>query len=1361
MPNILDIGTSAIMAYRSALTATGENIANAETEGYTRRTVKMTEVLGGQMTVTSMNSGGQGVIVQEVERAFDAFLSERVRSTNSTYQSAQSFQGIAQAVEDLFLPQSGGIAAGFDKFFDSLSTLSGNPSDLALRQGVLESGRSMAASMSDVAVSLMSLRTDVETQIDTAVGLLNVRLSELAELQGTLTGAGNSNGGLNPMYDQRDRTLGEIADIVGINTQLDEFGRAHVRLGETLGGPTLLYRTEPTYVSANTEPDLELVLLKNGEESTSTQLSGGLLQGYRNALGLIDDAIAHLNSVARRVMNDVNTLHASGVDLNGDAGAEMFTMRGFEATPQVANRGSAFLEFNITDHAKAQELGDISLVRDSSEGVWIATNADGDELARNPSTLVLDGLTVTILGTPADGDRLTISAVEGRALDMRMALDGPAQLAAASASLVAPAATNTGAGDVIMGQVPVSTPAVDELSAVLPVSGTGADAATLLQGGVVGYIPAGATSLSLAALGTQETASFTVTDAQASAATVLNASIGGTNYSFDLSALGVSTASELAAALNAGTATTADGETLSDLGLFAAGTDGAFTLALGDGSFDSAPQLGGISVTVDPALPADGRVQIFTRNGVQIAGTPFDAASAASLLTEANGFFDGAVYNNDYLYPADGIGYRGVTVDQSQVPGAQTVRLPLGDPLAWGATELPEFQPAQTMTLSYVAGEDQAIDLPQGATARRVADTLNAAVDGLNVSAETRIGLTIPDDGTVSFTIMGSNTAPVRMTALVSGGRMDAMAAEINSYALATGVSASLSPNGDRIVLTQDTGLDIVLGDYTHSVGGTMQVNHADENGMALGSSALLGAGNTDARFTGDLVFEAPDVFTVGYKGSFYTSDVDTAAGGLVERSFASGGAVQTFDFATNPDFDAGARSVDGLTAQANASRFDLTVRGTDVSYLGATPATGVASALRQTAPQSTLTGGAVSSLPVEGTATSVMLGDDTYTLRMGSGGEVTVSGPEEGRITAAFDSGNRLVIAVTDGTLNGDALRVLPAAAGAASFGLSSIYGAQSTLTGQDMDTAGLPATMQVEVAGTLYNVDVTSGGATVPAGFPGSASMTGGVIEFSFDAGTGPISIPQSAAATAAGFGTLGLRARVDGDTLTLTATDGSVVDTDIQVSALAAQRITLNDLPAEDLIVVMTGAGNLRLGGSYEAGTPPDTAPDVSAKMLDAENGRVQLLDTATGHVIAERTLDSSRSADFGGVQVAFSGAPDDGDEFRMVSNAGFVGDSRNVNAMAALRNADPTTGKGGFGRILAALQAQKGAVVAAANQAVTVADATRESAEKVYADRTDVNLDAEAARLIDQQQAYQASAQILQVASELFDTLLNSL
>lgn len=1361
MPNILDIGTSAIMAYRSALTATGENIANAETEGYTRRTVKLTEVLGGQMTVTSMNSGGQGVIVQEVERAFDAFLSERVRSTNSTYQSAQSFQGVAQAVEDLFLPQTGGIASGFDRFFDSLSTLSGNPSDLALRQGVLESGRSMASAIADVAVGLMSLRADVETQIHTATDMLNVRLTELARLQGTLTGAGNSNGGLNPMYDQRDRTLAEIADIVGINTQLDEFGRAHVRLGETLGGPTLVYRADATHVSADTEPDLELVLLKDGEQSTSTQLSGGLLQGYRNALGLIDDAVAHLNSVARRVMNDVNTLHGSGIDLNGDMGAEMFTMRGFTSSSALANRGSAFVEFKITDHAAAQSLGEISLVRDSTDGVWIATDGDGLELARSPNTLVMQGLTVTILGTPANGDRLTIRPVEGRAIDMRMALDGAEQLAAASASLVAPAATNTGSGDVIMGQVPIAPPAVDDLSVTLPVAGSGADAVSLLQGGVVGYIPAGSTALSLAAMGTQETASFTLADADAGTVSPLTISVGGTSYSFDLSGVSAPTSADLASALNTGAATAAGGETLADLGIHAAGADGAFTLALGAGSFDTAPQLGGQTAVVDPALPANGQVQIFTRNGVQIAGTPFDAASAAALLTEANGFFDGAAYNKDYLYPAEGAGYRGVSVTQTQVPGAQTVRLPLADPLSWGATDLPQFQPAQSLSLSYVAGEDQVFDLPQGATARRIADTLNAVVEGLNVTAETRVGISVPDDGTVSFTIMGANTAPQRVTAFVSGGRMDALAAEINSFALATGVSASLAPDGDRIVLTQNTGLDIVLDDYTHSAGGLMQAGQADENGLALGAAVTLGAGDTATRFTGDLMFEAPDVFTVGYDGAFIASAADPAAGGLVSRSFAAGGAVQSFDFATDPDFDGGASSIDGLMAQASGSQFSMSIRGTDVTYLGADPAAGMAAALRQTAPVAGLTGGALSSLPAQGAATSVMLGDDTYTLRMDSGGVVTVSGPEEGRLTASFDSSNRLIVAVTDGVLNGDALRVLPAAAGAANFGLSSIFGAQSTLTGRAMDNAGLPATMQVDVAGTIYDVGVSTGGATLPAGFPGTASLSGGVIEFSFAAGTGPVSIPQSAGATAAGFATLGLRALVEGDQLTLTATDGAAVDTDVQVSALAAQRISLSDLPPEDLIIVMTGAGNLRLGGNYEAGTPPTAAPDVSAKMLDAENGRVQLFDTATGHVIAERTLDASRAADFGGIQVGFSGAPADGDIFRMVSNGGFIGDSRNVNAMAALRNADPTTGKGGFGRILAALQAEKGAVVAAANQAVTVADATRESAEKVYADRTDVNLDAEAARLIDQQQAYQASAQILQVASELFDTLLNSL
>ncbi len=226
MPNLLDIGTSALMAYRTALTTTGENIANAATDGYSRRDTVVKEIAGGQMTVTSQNSGGQGVIVDQVRRAFDGFLAERVRTTAGEYTSAETFQTISSAIEDLFLPSVGGIATGLDRFFSGLSTLSGNPADTALRQAAMESANSLATSIADVAVGLQSLRADVVTQANTANDLLNEKMSALAELQDGMTGASNDNGGLNPLMDERDRLLRDISEIVGNKVKLDEFGRA-------------------------------------------------------------------------------------------------------------------------------------------------------------------------------------------------------------------------------------------------------------------------------------------------------------------------------------------------------------------------------------------------------------------------------------------------------------------------------------------------------------------------------------------------------------------------------------------------------------------------------------------------------------------------------------------------------------------------------------------------------------------------------------------------------------------------------------------------------------------------------------------------------------------------------------------------------------------------------------------------------------------------------------------------------------------------------------------------------------------------------------------------------------------------------
>ena len=1365
MSSLLDIGASAILAYRTALTATGENIANANTEGFTRRDVQMTEVKGGQMTASSMNSGGQGVAVQEVRRAFDEFLSQQVRKNASAYNSAETFHTITQSIEDLFLPSVGGIAKGMDQFFSSLSTLSGNPTDIALRQGVLEAGNAMATAISDVAVGLFGLRADVEAQTTTSVSMLNEKLEALAELQKSMNGVSNANGGMNTVFDERDRLVGQISEITGVTVKYDNYGRVEVHLGETMGGPLLVKEDKASLVDFVSTEDLRLEVFRDGANTESTQISGGLIQGFRAALGAIDDAILQLNAFAGRIAGDVNTLHSTGLTMNGDFGGDLFKMEGWSAKPSTANRGSIFIEFTVTDAKKAAVLPEFTVSRDAVAGQWIATDAAGAEITRGATILSLDGLTVTLTGTPLNGDRFQIKPKLGQAVDMRMAVENPKDLAAAAANLVAPLATNNGSASAVIAQVPVSPPTLTDLAEVLAVSGSGADAVNLLQGGVVGYVPAGAKSLTLAALGLQATQDFVLSDAQAASASTMNITIGGTSHLFNMAGLGAATAEDIATALNNGTAT-AGGVTFADLGIQASGTSGALTFALSEGEFDApatfASGAGNSTAILSPSQPAGGSIQVFTRNGVQIAGTPLDAASASALMTVQNGFFDGATYIDDYLYAEGSDGYRGIAQNVQTVPGGQILRLPLGDPLTWDSTQLPPVSAANTLSLSYVAGEDKAFDFAAGMSAARAVKTLSETIDsGIRIGASTSVGLEINGDGAVEFLIEGSNVEPIKITGVVTGGRLDNLAQVLREAVGATDITASISSDGQRIVLTHPTGEDISISGFRHSAGGTMDVTSADVNGLPDGTPVTLGTTVDAVQFKGTLTFEAASTFGLGYGGTLMTSAIDAASGGLIARSNAAAGSVQSFDFSANADFDGAASSVDGLVAQAANAKFSMTVGATTVSYKGADPASGLAQALRAEAPTATLVGGPISTLPATGVATSVMLGADTYVLRMTATGDIDVSGPEAGRMSAYFDGTNRLRINVADGTLDGSTLIVPSGTSGAASFGLTTTDGAKVKLTGQEIDQTQMSASMDIEVAGTLYSVVVSTTGATLPIGFPGTSSFVDNKVTFTFDANIGPTRVVPSNGAIAAGFTTFDMVASVSGDNVTFTSRTGAALDIDVSVSALAAQRVSLDNLPDEELIIVMNGTSPLRLAGGYVAGEVSPLSPNVTVEVIDANAKRVRLIDSDTGDTIAERTLDSGNAAHFGTIQFALTGNADDGDGFIMLANNGFVGDGTNINALAALRNADPLTGKGGFGRILAALQAQKGALVSAAKNRVTVTQATYEGAQRVYADRTAVDLDEQAAKLVEQQQAYQASAQILSVANDLFDTLLNAI
>jgi flagellar hook-associated protein 1 len=154
-------------------------------------------------------------------------------------------------------------------------------------------------------------------------------------------------------------------------------------------------------------------------------------------------------------------------------------------------------------------------------------------------------------------------------------------------------------------------------------------------------------------------------------------------------------------------------------------------------------------------------------------------------------------------------------------------------------------------------------------------------------------------------------------------------------------------------------------------------------------------------------------------------------------------------------------------------------------------------------------------------------------------------------------------------------------------------------------------------------------------------------------------------------------------------------------------------------------------------------------------------VEMIDSQTGQSIATGYLDSKGQATIGGYRVTMTGQAAAGDGFTITANTAPNADSRALERMIALADADPTKGQGGFARLLSEMTTDMGSKVKAVQTRQASLEASHESLARKLSEVSAVDLDKEAANLIELQQAYQASAQALTVARQLFDTILNAM
>lgn len=1378
MANILDIGRSGLLAYRNALTVTSENIANVNTDGYRRREVMMSEIPGAAATPLTMGDSGAGVRVEDVRRAFDALLAERSRTAGSMLNSAQTYLSSVTSLETQLQPGDGGVIDMMDAFFDAAGSLSVSPGDLGLRSVFIEAGKNFAASVADVAQGLDRLRANVAAEAEMAAQGATRILTELEQVQGQMS-ASNTLEANNPLLDRRDQLISDLADLLTIRVGYGRGGMATITLGDSGGGPVLLDGAVGSRVTFGENGAVTVTANRPDATPQARQPLGGMLHGYAMALTAIDNAVGSLNDWATTVVSNFNTLHGQGLDLTGTPGDDLFALGGWQAQVAVTNRGQAGATVSLAENGVAPESPLLATYQ-AATGEWSVADASGSVLGMGASQVTLGALSLRFDGPAADGDIIRFDATN-RAENMRFVLTDPLRIAAARSTVTSADAGNLGTASLGIAPAPVQASGLEDLSGVFTGS-SAADATAFLRAGPVGVLPAGADAVSLASNASQARVDFLL-PGTATGFGQMQLGLEGAAYSFDLTGAGTD-AEVLAQALNDGTILSASGDSFADLGLTALATPDGLRLIRARGNITGPASLatsgGPISGTVTPKLGEASELRLFTREGSQISGPPMTEAEAAAFLTEANGFLPGAIYSTEALNRVPG--YRGLEMSRASATGDHVLRFAAGGaPVAWSGPGNAAAAPEQTLSVNLPGGPLGQITAPEGSSAARLAGLMNEAFS-LNASATTVIEFAAPSDGTLSFGLEGDNITPLEVSAMISGGGMEPLAARINDLSRQTGIRAEVSPDGGRIRLIHAGGENITLREVAHDGGDSLSVRRLDANGTPQDATPLvLGPGAENGRFAGVVTLAAEGAFVLTRDGVQSASGSDPLMAGLVALDSTQAGSQQSLRYTFDPALDGTTISADGAAQVVASTAYRTTITGsdgTDVSVTvdaanaalssGADVAVATAAAFRDRAPTSSLTGAALPSLPADGSEMAVVLGAETYVLRM-QNGAVTVTGPEADRITAGFDVANRLQIATNGGQTDGAALRLATPASGATGFGLSPTS-ASTRLSGQPVDLATLPigpSQFDLSVGGAAYTMQVTNTGSgltvAAPAGFPGTASFDAatGVLSFDIPQTAGPVRIAPQADASALGFATLGASLSVQDGSLIATATDGRALQVGVLVASATGPRLSLTDLPDEDLIVSLVAGGAQRLSGQVTPGTVDPASASVNVVVADSERGLVDVLDAATGDRIATRQISPEGTFEANGTLFTLTGSLTTGDRFTLRHNADGQGDAGAIEALADLRLRNPGTGIGGFGELFDTMVNEAGSQVIAARDRETSAIAIHETALRAEQEKSGVDLDTEAARLIEQQQAYQANAQVLAIARSLFDTLMNSI
>ena len=420
----LEIGSSALGSFRLALDVTSQNIANANTEGYSRQRVDLATI---QPFDPNGLQPGDGVHVTSIQRISDDFLAAQSRDLSADFNRLDSFHQLASEIDNLVADDQASLTPALQSFFNSVEQLNANPSSVPARTVMLGEARSLVDRFNGLDRQLGAINTEVNARITNEVNEINALARNIAEINSKVAGAG-PNSAPNELLDSRDQMLKELAGHIAIQTS-EQNGAINVYAAN---GVALVTGSRAGSLEVVRDPlDSQTLQVANANGVISGQVRGGSLAGIldfrREMLNPVRNELGRLATV---LSHSFNQQHAKGLDLNGRPGGDFFSIDMAAAIPNSGNAGSGVVDYSISDPTRLTNAD----YRISYDGANYTVTRLSDQTTTTSASgsFNIDGLAISISGTPQAGDEFLLRPTHGAARNIGLKLTQPSEIAAAS-----------------------------------------------------------------------------------------------------------------------------------------------------------------------------------------------------------------------------------------------------------------------------------------------------------------------------------------------------------------------------------------------------------------------------------------------------------------------------------------------------------------------------------------------------------------------------------------------------------------------------------------------------------------------------------------------------------------------------------------------------------------------------------------------------------------------------------------------------------------------------------------------------------------------------------------------------------------